>query len=51
MNVANKVEYYASDPQRQVIPWIRMTSATTGEVRVLPSQGFPGRAPGGVPSA
>ena len=30
MNVANRVEYYASDPQRQVIPWIRMTSPTTG---------------------
>ena len=25
MNVANKVEYYATDPQRQVIPWVRIT--------------------------
>lgn len=26
MNVANKVEYYATDPQRQEIPWVRVTN-------------------------
>jgi nitrate/TMAO reductase-like tetraheme cytochrome c subunit len=26
MNLANKVEYIATDPQRQVIPWVRFTS-------------------------
>ncbi|HTB79540.1 MAG TPA: NapC/NirT family cytochrome c [Opitutaceae bacterium] len=25
MNVANKIEYYATDPQRQAIPWVRVT--------------------------
>lgn len=27
INLTNKVEYYASDPQRQVIPWVRVTHA------------------------
>jgi hypothetical protein len=27
MNVANKIEYVASDDQRQVIPWVRVTSS------------------------
>ncbi len=27
MNVGNKVEYVASDPQRQVIPWVRVTDS------------------------
>src|SRR5690606_5827306 len=27
INITNKVEYYASDPQRQVIPWVRVTRA------------------------
>ena len=45
MNVANQVEYYASDPQRQVIPWIRMTSLGTGEVRVYRSPDFKGDPP------
>jgi hypothetical protein len=31
MNLANKVEYIATDPQRQVIPWVRLTS-TNGSV-------------------
>ena len=26
MNVANRVEYYAPDPQRQTIPWVRVTN-------------------------
>jgi nitrate/TMAO reductase-like tetraheme cytochrome c subunit len=25
MNLANKIEYIATDPQRQVIPWVRLT--------------------------
>jgi len=50
MNVANRVEYYASDPQRQVIPWIRMTSATNGEVRVFRTKDFQAN-PRRVPSA
>lgn len=45
MNVANRVEYFASDPQRQVIPWIRMTSLKTGEVRVFRSPDFKGDPP------
>ncbi len=27
MNVSNQVEYFASDAQRQVIPWVRITKA------------------------
>jgi nitrate/TMAO reductase-like tetraheme cytochrome c subunit len=45
MNVANKVEYYATDPQRQVIPWVRMTSLATGEVRTYRSPDFKGDPP------
>jgi hypothetical protein len=48
MNVANKVEYYASDPQRQTIPWIRMTSTANGEVRVFRTKDFPGEPPAGA---
>jgi nitrate/TMAO reductase-like tetraheme cytochrome c subunit len=48
MNVANKVEYYASDPQRQTIPWIRMTSLSNGEVRVYRSPDFKGNPPAGA---
>jgi nitrate/TMAO reductase-like tetraheme cytochrome c subunit len=33
MSVANKVEYIATDPQRQEIPWVRVTDAQ-GNVRV-----------------
>src|SRR5207302_183232 len=25
MNLANKIEYVATDPQRQIIPWVRLT--------------------------
>ena len=28
MNIANRVEYIATDSQRQVIPWVRVTDAT-----------------------
>jgi nitrate/TMAO reductase-like tetraheme cytochrome c subunit len=31
MNLANKVEYIATDPQRQTIPWVRLTT-TNGTV-------------------
>jgi hypothetical protein len=34
MNIANKIEYVATDKQRQVIPWVRMTDGTTGQVTV-----------------
>lgn len=36
MNLANKVEYIATDPQRQVIPWVRLTDekGTVTEFRV-----------------
>ena len=47
MNVANRIEYYASDPQRQVIPWVRMTSTGTGEVRVFRTKDFQGEPPPG----
>jgi nitrate/TMAO reductase-like tetraheme cytochrome c subunit len=48
MNVANRVEYYASDAQRQVIPWIRMTSLSSGEVRVFRTPDFKGDPPAGT---
>ncbi|MBI3785674.1 MAG: NapC/NirT family cytochrome c [Deltaproteobacteria bacterium] len=31
MNIDNKVEYIATDEQRQVIPWVRMTNRHTGQ--------------------
>lgn len=41
MNVSNKVEYYATDPQRQTIPWIRTTTAD-GTVTVYRTPEFKG---------
>ncbi|HTQ31653.1 MAG TPA: NapC/NirT family cytochrome c [Opitutaceae bacterium] len=41
MNVANKIEYYATDPQRQNIPWVRVTSKE-GEVTVYRTPDFKG---------
>jgi hypothetical protein len=32
MNVANRIEYFARDRERQVIPWIRSTNVATGEI-------------------
>ncbi len=32
MNINNRVEYIATDAQRQQIPWVRMTDRTTGRV-------------------
>lgn len=31
MNIANRVEYIATDEKRQDIPWVRMTNVETGE--------------------
>ncbi len=39
MNVANKIEYIATDPARQKIPWVRMTDSQ-GIVTEFRSQGF-----------
>jgi hypothetical protein len=47
MNVANRVEYYASDRQHQTIPWVRITSTATGEVRVFRAGDFQGEPPAG----
>jgi nitrate/TMAO reductase-like tetraheme cytochrome c subunit len=41
MLVSNKVEYYATDPQRQTIPWIRQTAAD-GTVTVYRAANFKG---------
>ncbi len=40
MNIENKVEYIASDPQRQVIPWVRVTGPD-GRVKVYESSSSP----------
>lgn len=37
MNIANRVEYIATDTQRQNIPWVRITSAETGQSTVYVS--------------
>ncbi|MDB6026557.1 MAG: hypothetical protein JWM68_2780, partial [Verrucomicrobiales bacterium] len=39
MNIANKIEYIASDEKRQVIPWVRMTDKT-GKVTEFRVAGF-----------
>lgn len=44
MSVANKVEYYATDAQRQTIPWVRVTSQN-GEVTVYKTAEFEGEPP------
>lgn len=41
MNVANKVEYYAADEQRQEIPWVRVTHSD-GSVTVYKTEDFEG---------
>jgi len=41
MNISNKVEYYASDLQRQVIPWVRVTGAD-GKMTVYRTADFKG---------
>jgi len=44
MLVSGKIEYVATDPHLQVIPWVRYTMAS-GEVRVFRSDGRPADAP------
>lgn len=44
MLVSGKIEYVATDPILQVIPWVRYTM-TSGEVRVFRSDGQPHDAP------
>ena len=39
MNVANKIEYVATDAQRQIIPWVRVT-APDGKVTEFRVKGF-----------
>jgi nitrate/TMAO reductase-like tetraheme cytochrome c subunit len=39
MNVANKIEYMATDSQRQIIPWVRVTSKD-GKVTEYRVKGF-----------
>lgn len=41
INLTNKVEYFASDPQRQVIPWVRTTHAD-GTITVYRAPDFQG---------
>jgi hypothetical protein len=40
MNVSNKIEYIATDPERQVIPWVRIT-APDGKVTIYQSKDNP----------
>jgi nitrate/TMAO reductase-like tetraheme cytochrome c subunit len=42
MNVGNKIEYVASDDQRQIIPWVRVTSSS-GKVTEYHVKGFQDR--------
>src|ERR1051325_1944224 len=41
MNVANRIEYIATDEQRQVIPWVRLTD-TNGVATVFQTDKFKG---------
>src|SRR4051812_624954 len=34
MNIANEINYVASDPQKQVIPWVQAKDKSTGKVTV-----------------
>ncbi len=43
-----KVEYFATDPQRQEIPWMRVTDAATGQSRVYRAETFKGEPPAGA---
>jgi nitrate/TMAO reductase-like tetraheme cytochrome c subunit len=40
MSIENKIEYIATDKQRQVIPWVRLINRTTGQVTVFRTPGF-----------
>ncbi len=41
MNIDNRVEYIATDKQRQQIPWVRMTNRSTGKVTEYMSTATP----------
>ena len=41
MNIQNRVEYIATDPDRQQIPWVRMTDRSTGTVKEYMSTASP----------
>jgi hypothetical protein len=43
-HIANKVEYVASDPERQNIPWVRSVDRRTGIAEVYTSQAPPSAA-------
>ncbi len=42
-----KVEYYASDEKRQVIPWMRVTNPKDGSVRIYRADDFKDEPPAG----
>jgi NapC/NirT cytochrome c family protein len=41
MNIENRVEYIATDAQRQVIPWVRITNTRTGKATTYQSAADP----------
>ena len=43
-----KVEYYAVDPQRQEIPWMRVTKLSDGSTRIYRTAEFTGEPPAGA---
>ncbi|HVU23860.1 MAG TPA: NapC/NirT family cytochrome c [Opitutus sp.] len=45
VNRSERVEYYASDEKRQVIPWMRVTDLRTGEARVYRTDKYKGEPP------
>ena len=42
-----RVEYYATDPKRQEIPWTRVTNLKDGTSEVFRTEGFTGEPPAG----
>ncbi len=47
VNENEKVEYYATDPKRQEIPWMRVTDKRDGSTRVFRTDEFKGEPPAG----
>ncbi len=45
VNENEKVEYYATDPKRQEIPWMRVTNLQDDTVRVFRTEDFEGEPP------
>jgi nitrate/TMAO reductase-like tetraheme cytochrome c subunit len=41
MNIQNRIEYIATDPERQVIPWVRLTDRETGTAKEYMSTANP----------